>query len=507
MTDHDCDKLSFLADLDNMRLLANCPEPLPDLELETVKSAIEKAGYGQCELDHDQLQGFVSEARDEAVTDWPVAELSDGEFEIVVSEDALTASLSVMPARGGRPVELAEVVEALGKEEIRTGLDQDKLHRVVSHADGRVHVIAQGQAPENGADAWFEPLVPEMVDRSPHIDEVSQRADFRDLGGVITVGPGDALIRRHPPTRGTPGEDVYGRAVAAEPGKDRQFKAGAKGVAVDDDDPDCLVATIGGQPIWKGDFVMVSPTLDLEQLDLSTGHIDFNGTVRVQGDVAHGMRISAVDDIQIGGVADGATLLAGGDVLVQGGVIGQRRAGGTQFNALVECEGSLQARFLEHVQVRCGAEVMIHDLVVHCDIEAGEKIVVGAQNTRKGHVLGGRYEAFELIRAVQLGNESSVETRVRVGNGARLEQCIRDIGNRVRDDKLPAATIQWFKTRQEELSELRARLAESARIIAGDRVYTKVTMQIGPSLKLFTNDKPGGTYRRRLHTIERDTDS
>jgi uncharacterized protein (DUF342 family) len=425
-------------------------------------------------------------------------------LELHIDNDGLVARLRVSPAQGGDRITLEEAIDAVREEEIENSVDTDRMQTLVRNADDQWHVIAEGQAPEDGADAFFQPLVAEMVDRRPRIDE-SERADFRDLGGVITVKAGDPLIRRHPPTEGSPGTDVRGLPIPANPGKDRHFKTSLKGVEVDESDPDLLLASIDGQPIWKDDNVTVSPVIDLDAVDLSTGNIDFNGTIRVRGDVEHGMSLRARDDIQVGGTVDGADLVAGGDIIIKGGVIGQRRmASRGEFNARLQCEGSVEARFLEHVQVRCGSDLMVRDLLAHCNVEAGEKIVVGARGTRKGHIIGGRFEAFEIIRAVQLGGRSGADTVLRVGDAIRLKRVIRRIETRLKNNRLAPEEIEPLRERQATLNDLARRIQEACRIVAKEAVFTKVSMQIGTASQLFTQDSPGGTYRRQQDKIELD---
>lgn len=496
--------IHFELDPTSLDLVATTTDAISDLSLDRIRKEIESAGFGNCLLKEKQMLGLVKIAQHKPADRIPVGFAAHGKMELSIDSDGLAARMKVSPAQGGDRVTLEEAMEALREEDLENSVDTQRLQTIVRNADDNWHVIATGQAPEDGADAFFQPLVAEMVDRRPRIDD-SERADFRDLGGVVTVQAGDRLLQRHPPTVGTTGTDVRGLPIPAKPGKDRQFKAGMKGVEVDESDPDILRASIDGQPIWKDDNVMVSPVLDLDAVDLSTGNIDFNGTVRVRGDIEHGMSVRARDDIQVGGMVDGAELVAGGDIVIKGGVIGQRRAGsqGT-FNARIQCEGAVEARFMEHVQVRCGTEAMIRDLAAHCDMEVGERLVVGAKGTRKGHILGGRYEAFELIRAVQLGGRSGAETIVRVGDAVRLKRRIRQIEARLNKSSLGPEELELLHERQAALNDLSRRLQEDCRIIARESVFTRVCMQIGTATQQFTRDAAAGTYRRRQDRIEID---
>lgn len=491
----------FEPDAEQGILFASCRECLPDLDAETLRNLLDQAGYGDCSISEKRLQEFIEQAREGQTDRLPLAELRDGEARIRVSEDGLTAWVNVSPPAGGRALTLGEAEEMIREAGIQYGYDQEAARRAVHAADGSEHVIARGQPPEHGMDAWFESLIPEFTERRPLIDE-RERADFRELGGVLSVEEHQALVRRHPPTEGTPGTDVHGQAIKPEPGQQKKFRGRMKGVQICPEDPDLLRASIAGQPIWENEAVMVSPTLDLENVDLSVGNIDFNGTVRVRGDVAYGMRIRARDEIHVGGSAEGARLEAGRSVLIRGGVVGQRRRADADFNAQIHSGGWVQARFLEHVQVRAEAEVLVRDMVAHCDINAGERIAVGAKGTRHGHILGGRYESWLVISALQLGGRAAVDTQLRVGNLFELKKRIRALGQRMRDSNLSPEEQDEVAARQQKLLEVEQAIKEDAAIIAHEAVFTKVAMQIGTTSRYFHEDRPGGVYRRMRNTID-----
>ncbi|MEA5444354.1 FapA family protein [Gammaproteobacteria bacterium AB-CW1] len=499
-------RIQFRTDQTRKELLASNKQPLGEMTLAKLNEAIATAGHGDCQLQSKQLNTFLKEAKTGTVSNFPIGLLADGEVNLRIDKDGLQAWLRVSAPAGGVPVTLEEVLDLLRAESLEEGVDLERVKNIVQRADGEDHLIAEGRAPENGHDAWFEPLVPHMVDRRPRIDD-SERADFRDLGGVITVERGQPLLRRHPPTEGTAGVDVTGLPIPAKAGKDQRLKAGKRGVEISADDPDVLVASIDGQPIWKGDSVTVSPALDLDAVDLSTGNIDFNGSVRVRGEIAHGMRVRARDDIIVSGTVDGAHLDAGGDIVIRGGVIGQRRRGRVDFNAVIQCEGSVEARFVEHALIRCGGDLMVRDLIAHSEVEAGPKLVVGARGTRKGHILGGRYDAYEVIRAVQLGGPSGAESSLRVGNAFRLKKTIRRLERRLTQAELPPEEVDDLRERLSKLNALARRLQEDACIAAKDVVFAKVCMQIGSVSRQFTQESPAGTYRRRQNRIDVDTNA
>jgi hypothetical protein len=112
------------------------------------------------------------------------------------------------------------------------------------------------------------------------------------------------------------------------------------------------VAIVPGQPTVIKNGVKVNPVLDVENVDLSTGNLSFEGTVRVSGDVLTGMKMNVGGDVVINGTVEAAEIVAGGSVTVKGGVIGHSegvtaQAGTTAIASRISSQKSVQVMFAE----------------------------------------------------------------------------------------------------------------------------------------------------------------
>ena len=75
-----------------------------------------------------------------------------------------------------------------------------------------------------------------------------------------------------------------------------------------------------------GDKIFVSDVYDVpDDVDNSTGDIEFNGSVVVHGNVRTGFCIKCGGNIEVYGVVEGADLDAGGDIILHRGVQGMSR--------------------------------------------------------------------------------------------------------------------------------------------------------------------------------------
>jgi uncharacterized protein (DUF342 family) len=115
------------------------------------------------------------------------------------------------------------------------------------------------------------------------------------------------------------------------------------------------VASITGQPVLVNHGVVVEPTLTLAAVDMSTGHIQFEGSETVVGDVKAGMKIQAAGDVTIGGVVEAAEIRADGDITIKGGIIGHgewsEAVAAHVDTARIVSGGSVHTRFAENAWI------------------------------------------------------------------------------------------------------------------------------------------------------------
>lgn len=464
-----------------------------------------------------------------------IAEKRDAEIQITVAEDGLTAWLTVFPACGGEPADVLRITAAASALGIQTSVDTPAIEQAVTLGRCDRLVLARGVPARRGRDSAFEALVASQISSGPSIDERGI-ADYRSLGEFVVVEPGQALMRRHPPTAGKAGMDVLGRAIPAEPGDLLPFFGGIEGAAVSPEDVNLLVASRKGHPLIHDRGVSVDPVLQLRNVSLATGNIDFDGSVHVHEDVADGMTVRATGDVIVDGVVGKATIHAGYDVVIQQGLIGgviQEDASPQPdvFGAIVECGARCSARFASQARVRARNEIVIVEYAIHCDLEAGQRIVIGPKGG-KGTLIGGTARAFDLVFAKTLGSVGSAVTHVRVGAPpdtldrlrhitqqarqkdtqiAELRENLFKLERRARIAELPAQAREVMERLRQQIAELESALgvlleeegalksllmqSKKARVKARERVYQNVTVAILGASRRSREDGPGGEFR------------
>lgn len=525
--------ISFRASDDNTQLIAVLPAgtAIPALNLAQLNKLLIEQGHSHWHLLNEGLAQVCSLlGKSDAASEIVIGDRLDGELAIKIADDATTVHLSVTAPIGGQPVSAAQVNQALAELEVTHGINQAAIAQALASNCVEHCLIAESTPPQHGEDARFESLITEAKDTRPQINDDGS-VDYHEIGAFITVKAGDALMRKIPPTSGVNGVDVHGKVIPAKSGKDLAFSGKLTGVEIDADDRSLLRAGTGGQPEIVERGMNVSPVINIKEVDLSTGNIDFDGTVNIQGDVIEGMQIIATGDIIITGMMEGATLKAQGNIVVSKGVIGRgelRTATGEpgQGAALLSCEGSIEARFIENAIVQAGGNITVGELVSHSELSALNKIVVGKKGAKKGHILGGKTKAMLAIEAQILGSQANVKTMIEVGNNPELhakaqqlslaheekiEECAKltTLINRLRgltDDKSKAimaralstltkynddlATIEQEKAQVETQDELTG----SATVTVRKHAYPGVSITIGDKTHIVQDRTEAGSF-------------
>ena len=389
----------------------------------------------------------------EAVADFAIAQMVDAQFKLRMSGDAMEVAVDITPAQGGAALSRGQLLQALATKGVKKGVLSEALSQALAwtqttDAEGeQSFVVARGKLPEAGQDTVFERLIPEVKDRCPKIS-AQGLTDYREMGEIPAVRPGDALIRRHPPTEGTPGYTVLGTPVAAKTGQVLLFADKLTGVEISPQDPDLLVATITGQPVLVERGAMVEPVITLPAVNMASGNVEFEGSVHIKGDVEAGRTGRAGGDIEIGGMVENATRQAGGSILIKGGVMGQTDQESGQTGG-IRCARDFQAAYAQKARIEAGENIIISDMAMQCELVAGQHIKLGRGS--KGHLIGGKAQAMLSITAKVFGSPNRIRTICQIGVDPELAKQAKEL----------AAERSGYENRLLEFSKLLAFAAKN----------------------------------------------
>ena len=167
----------------------------------------------------------------------------------------------------------------------------------------------------------------------------------------------------------------------------------------------------------------------VNNVDLHTGTLSYEGTVHVTGDVHTDMTIKATGDILVDGTVENAMLEAGGDITVKGGILGSSEAHDSldkKFQASIKCSGSCTAQFVQNAHIFAGNSIFIHEVAMQSELTAAHQIIVGDKNSQKGEIIGGVSRATMLIQSRNIGSTARPRTIIIAGSDKQLHEQLND---------------------------------------------------------------------------------
>lgn len=455
--------LMFDAETRQVRMQRSLPVP----NRTEVLLALKDQGYGDCVVDEAALkQALTPPAGNDS--DWvAVAQKRNGELQLLVSADHMSVTLDLTSPQGGTPVSAEHIFAAFRDQGICYGISSDAVNELLTRsreaAPGNTvsAVVAEGKWPVDGDNSRFESLVVTIKDRILKPRESDDGSiDYFDLGDIPTVQAGTPLMRRHPPTAGEAGSDVFGNMMAATPGKALDFDPG-EGVAISADDADLLIATAGGMPVPRARGMAVENVYRIDNVSTETGHVKFDGSVYVTGDVGMHLKVESGADVTVGGFVDTATLNAGGDVLIGKGITGGFAGNVNQLQAHAHADHHLWVRFAQFAELDAGEDVLAEKMLLHCKVHSGGAVKVGPEGVGAGKLVGGEIHAGDFVKTDILGAENEIHTVVILGEKfAELKQLQRDQEALINKQQLVVRNLQTLLDKPERQgdAELKARI-------------------------------------------------
>lgn len=422
--------------------LTRSPDAGP-VTLHGLREQLEAAGFGAFYAPDASLESVVQKANNGEEGTLVVAEQRDATLEWFVTQEKKALYLTLHRAWGGRPV----TRDYLQSELTRLGVPDEcvlqvPFDEIVSMGQAERQLLAKAIAPKHGDDTQFQPLTESDRRLTPTEDETG-RVDMHQLHDFVVVEPGTPVMRRIPATRGEPGVNVVGEVLEAKPGREFAYAKDCDGTQPADESPDILVASIKGHPVLLACGVRVDPVLKVKSVDLSTGNIDFDGSIEVAGDVTSGFVLKASGDICVRGMVEAARVESGKSLLISGGVMGEDGGQDPQGHALLRTRlragQDLSAKFINLAEVSAGRDIVVKEYALQSHLIAGRDLLVG-QPSGKGSVMGGRIKAARAVVANILGSEANVATDITVGAAPRKRRLLSQLRR-----ELELAEHNWNK--------------------------------------------------------------
>lgn len=491
------------------------------------------------DLPEDLPEGLPTDLIEGLPTDPPPEVPLDGRFHLYVDNDHMAASISLEPPlNGGAAVAEEQVRAEMTARGVVAGILDDVLRQTVEQGIGSYVCIAKGLEPTPGQPAVFTDLIESPPEHDAQgseeeDDDAYARIDYRDLGNLVLVTPGVPLMRRTPAVPSIPGFDITGKVIELPPISDEPFAEHLAGVEISPDDPNLLIASISGAPKIMEHGASVVALVEVDSVNLDTGNIDFDGSLKVRGDIVAGMKVHVTGDVVVAGTIEAADVHAGGNITVNGGIVGMADTVATDGQAQsraarLVCEGSVKARFISNAQIDARKMVAAEREIRQSFVDAGDCVVVGPPGSQKGAIVGGRTRAMMSVQAGVLGSMSAVRTEIQVGLNPRTDakaeilqqkrkelteqqgkleklvlflqanpqKDVNNIGQRARETlRQTFADMTALAAQEEDLIKALVPRAD-AYVAVRKHIHSGVNARIGNKAREFREDYPGGKLRQ-----------
>lgn len=390
----------------------------------------------------------------------------DATVNINISQDEMSAEAEITTAMGGAPMSAQTILDEARRNGVKKGFSKESLikaAKMAARAESGVIVkaaIAQGKEAINGRDARIKLLVQSAQERILRPKEREDgTVDMRDLGEIICVKEGDPLAKKIPATPGMKGFTVTAKPLDPVPGEDIHISIG-NGTAISPKNADVLISTKVGLPKIIENGMEVDDVYQIKNVDVSTGHIDFQGSVLIDGDVGEGMKVVASGDITIGGFVESAILEAGGDITISSGIIGKKQdlesaeSDINQFNmtAKVQAQGNIFAKYCQYADITCGGNIRIENQLMHSLITVGGTLWIGTEDAANGKLIGGLINASSTIHAGIVGATAGSKTLINFdAHIASFSARLDDIEQRITVEDEKTKELQAAKNKIKQL--------------------------------------------------------
>ena len=356
---------------------------------------------------------------------------------VEISDDEMSAKLTVVPPQNESDhfTNIDDVRNAFKRRNVVYGVDESRMAELsakLSQLEATKNInepievdIAFGTPATNGDDARIEYLYKKAEEetQAPVPEETEDgRVDYRAVHKIDNITKGTILARKIPPTKGMSGMTVTGKTLVAVDGKDIDVTMG-KGVVASPNNKDEWVADTDGQVIIKENKISVLALYEIPgDVNLSTGNIDFIGTVIVRGDVKDGFKVYAGEDLVVNGVVEGAELKCSGKLSIAGGVSGNDKA-------KIICAGDANIKYIRNAIVEIGGSLTSGQAIMHSKVTVGKKVTVAG---KKGVIVGGQVIAGEEVNAASMGSNFATPTEVIVGEAVGLRDELQKMENELK---------------------------------------------------------------------------
>lgn len=325
-------------------------------------------------------------------------------IQVLISEDCMECQICLdKPEDNEEIYEVGDIVEFLISKGVVFGIDERKIQKILEEGVYDTYVtVAVGEKAIEGRDGYYSYTFDTNPNKKPRLRE-DGTVDYLNLNLFQTVSKGDLIARYFAKIDGEDGTNVLGQKIVVKKGKHLSPLRG-KGFFTSEDCMEYYALYDGKVEVTNGCINVTQTSMLPGNVDLNSGNLDVKGDLDIMGNVITGMVVKASGNVTIGGLVEGASIIAGKNVLIKGGILGGGRA-------KVVAGGNIFAQFIENAIIESGDCVQANS-VVNSIVTAYNDINIFGKTSS---IIGGSLKANRMVRTRCIGSIGQITTRINVG--------------------------------------------------------------------------------------------
>ncbi len=401
----------------------------------------------------------------------------DEEVKIEITPDKLFAFASFYEAKeGGNAITAEKIVKRLQEAGIAFGIKSEEIQLMPQNPNrfNEKMLVAEGIKTIDGENGYVENKLT-IEEKGPKLQE-DGTVDFYNLNLIHNIVKDTLIAELMPPKEGTNGKNILGQELIAKPGKQVILYEG-KNTRLSEDKMKLYAATNGELVKSDGKYSILDMYEVSGDVDAETGNIEFLGSITIKGNVRKGYSVKAEGNLTVNGVVEGAVIIAGGDIMIAGGIQGNNAC-------KIEAKGNLYAKFIENSEVIVYGNITSAS-VMHSNVKCGGLLEA---NGKAGLVVGGNISAYKGIVAKSLGSHMATQTNLVVGQDLKL--------------------LENYRALSDELKKAQTELIKMEQIVAVLSKKKDLGQLVGPQIELYEKSQKTQEYlEKKVPDLESQTEA
>ncbi|MCQ2017533.1 DUF342 domain-containing protein [Clostridium butyricum] len=279
-------------------------------KIRTVSETIEGKRNINISISKDSMEAYV----DISYTPEYIFKLKDMNFKSDLKLKATKEKNGFLPK-----YTVTEIMNELGRNGVKYGLIKENILRASLEESVKKLLVARGNHPIDDKPLEVKILF-DIGDKTHFKSESMEKIDYKNVYSISSVECNEVLAEIIPERLGQNGKNIKGEIIKKKGAKSKPVKAG-DGCKIENNK---VIATRDGRPSSKNGILSVNNVYSVKNVDMKSGNINFLGDVQIDGSVGLGMAVKAGNSLIIKNDVDNASVVAGGEININGNVINSK---------------------------------------------------------------------------------------------------------------------------------------------------------------------------------------